>query len=224
MVHASLRRIGPVAGGADGIIDALDLAVGERGTLVMLLGAEAGVVFDALASPASAEVGALAEVFRERQGTLVTTNPEGRFAARGFAAEEVVRDQPWDDYFGPGSPLEWLIERNGRVLRLGANDDTTTLMHYAEYLVPLPEKRRVTRAREVLIDGRVERRLVRCLDDENGIVDWDGEDYFALALRAYRAAGRTRRGPFGRAEAEVLEAADVVAFAVDWMSTHLSAT
>ena len=34
MVHASLRAIGPVLGGADGVIDALEVAVGPSGTSV----------------------------------------------------------------------------------------------------------------------------------------------------------------------------------------------
>src|SRR5437764_11717166 len=39
MVHASLRRIGPVEGGADGVLAALDEVVGPAGTLMMTLGA-----------------------------------------------------------------------------------------------------------------------------------------------------------------------------------------
>jgi aminoglycoside N3'-acetyltransferase len=39
MVHASLRAIGPIRGGADGLIDALEAAVGSEGTLLMTLGA-----------------------------------------------------------------------------------------------------------------------------------------------------------------------------------------
>ena len=38
MVHASLRAIGPVTGGADAVLDALEAAVGEDGTLLMVLG------------------------------------------------------------------------------------------------------------------------------------------------------------------------------------------
>ena len=39
MVHASLRAIGPVDGGAAGVVAALDEAVGPSGTLLMTLGA-----------------------------------------------------------------------------------------------------------------------------------------------------------------------------------------
>ncbi len=40
MVHASLRAAGPVDGGAEGVLEALDRAVGPDGTLLMILGAE----------------------------------------------------------------------------------------------------------------------------------------------------------------------------------------
>jgi aminoglycoside N3'-acetyltransferase len=224
MVHASLRRLGPVVGGAAGLIAALDMALGGRGTSMMVLGSDERVSpFHPLTSPPSPDVGTLAEVFRTSAGTLVSDNPEGRFAARGGRAAELLSDQPWDDYFGPGSPLEKLAAWGGRVLRLGADDETVTLMHLAEYLVSLPcEKRRVTRTREILLDdGRIVTRTVSCLDDENGIVEWPGEDYFALAMRAYRQAGRVKSGRVGRCEAELLEAPDVLVFATGWFGENL---
>ena len=39
MIHASLRAVGPVEGGADGVLDALEAAVGPQGTILMTLGA-----------------------------------------------------------------------------------------------------------------------------------------------------------------------------------------
>ena len=109
MVHASLRAVGPVEGGADGVIDALEAAVGRHGTLLMTLGArddhswvnerpevERGPLlaraepFDALVTPAQPDVGYLAEAFRRREGTRVTDHPEGRFGARGARALELI--------------------------------------------------------------------------------------------------------------------------------------
>jgi aminoglycoside N3'-acetyltransferase len=40
MLHVSLRAVGPVAGGADSVLDAIESAVGADGTLLMILGAE----------------------------------------------------------------------------------------------------------------------------------------------------------------------------------------
>ena len=85
--------------------------------------------FDYRNAPVLAEVGWLAEAFRRRPGTMVSDNPSGRFGARGAAAEALMADQPWHDYYGPGSPLEKLCRWGGRILRLGANPDTVTALH-----------------------------------------------------------------------------------------------
>ena len=241
MVHASLRRVGPVVGGADGVIDALEAAVGPQGTLFMTLGARddhawvnerpeeerAGLLvdaepFDAAATPADPDMGVLAEVFRRRRGTKVSDHAEGRFGARGRLAESLVEDVPWDDYYGPGSPLERFVEAGGRVLRLGAHLDTLTVVHYAEYLAAVPDKRRVRRHRLVAGRDGPEVRVVECLDDEDGIVDHPGEDYFAVILRRYLETGRAAVGTVGRARSELIDAGDVVRFAVEWMGGNLA--
>jgi aminoglycoside N3'-acetyltransferase len=241
MVHASLRAIGPIQGGADGVIDALQAAVGPNGTLLMTLGArdDWGWVnqrpeherpdllrdaepFDPLTTPADPDVGVLAEVFRQRPETRVSNHPEGRFGASGALAGWLVDDVAWHDYYGPASPLERLVEAGGRVLRLGADLDTVTLLHYAEYLVPLPAKRRVRRHRLVAgVDGPA-MVVVHCLDDEKGIVAYPGGDYFEVLLRSYLATDRASTGVVGRATSELIDAADIVEFAVAWMADHLT--
>lgn len=240
MVHASLRKLGPVQGRAEGVIAALEQAVGSSGTLLMTLGAkddrswvnqrpeaERTVLladaepFDALATPAEPEVGVLAEVFRQHPGTLVSDHPEGRFAARGRLAAQLVADPPWDDYYGPGSALERLLAARGKVLRLGADVDTVTLIHYAEYLAQVPNKRRVVRYRKVRRGSTTQIVRVETQDDSEGIVDFDGPDYFGLILQEYLQLGRARQGTVGSARSELLEAADLVPFASAWMTQHL---
>ena len=245
MVHASLRQIGLARtgfgeGGAETLLDALDAAVGPAGTLLMVLGSDypqdwvnrrpvaeraallAGTEpFDPANAPAMPDAGWLSEAFRRRPGTIVSANPSGRFGARGAGAAELLRDQPWHDYYGPGSPLQKLCEQGGRILRLGADPDTVTALHYAEYLACLPNKRR-TRW-DYLLAGKDGPRHVwiYCLDDSEGIVEWQGEDYFAVILKAYLAAGRARRGRVGRADSELIDAADIVAFGARWMEENL---
>jgi aminoglycoside N3'-acetyltransferase len=241
MVHASLRRIGPVEGGADGVLDALDRAVGPEGTLLMIVGArdvpewlaeptpaEAAAPppgtspFDPERTPAHAEVGRLAEVFRTRPGTIVTDHPLGRFGARGRLAARLLANAPWHDYYGPGSPLERLVAVSGRVLRLGADPDTVTLIHHAEYLVPLPAKRRLRRWTAVRWAAGAVVRHVDALDDESGIVDWEGEDYFGLILKDYLAAGAAVEGRVGNAASELIDAPDLLRFAVQWMAERFA--
>jgi aminoglycoside N3'-acetyltransferase len=239
MIHASLRAIGPLRDGPETLLDALDAAVGDDGTLLMILGAEiahdfvnrlpeperltvlAGTPpFDPATAPIFHEVGYFAEVFRRREGTLVTDNPSGRFGARGRRAQELLADAPWHDYYGPGSPLDRLCRVGGRILRMGANPDTTTVLHFAEYRADLPAKRRVRRHYRCLGPEGPETRAVECLDDEHGIVDWPGEDYFATILRDYLAKGRAKEGRIGRAPSELIEAADLADFGTNWLNAH----
>lgn len=240
MVHASLRRIGAVEGGADGTIDAIRRAIGAEGTMLMVLGSqndwawvnrrpeleraallEHAEPFDHLQTPADPDVGTLAEVFRQRQEAIVSNHPEGRFAAAGPLAAELVSDVPWDDYYGPNSPLERFLSQRGKVLRLGADPDTVTLLHYAEYLAPVADKRRVRRHRMVATPSGSRSTVIESLDDSKGIVDYPAEDYFAAILRHYLAAGRAGTGTVGGASSELIDAADLVAFGSDWMGTHL---
>ena len=64
--------------------------------------------------------------------------------------------------------------------------------------------------------------MVECLDDNDGIVERPGEDYFITLLRAYLATGRASTGMVGQADSELLDAADVVAFGAAWMGEHLT--
>ena len=240
MVHASLRAVGPVDGGADGVLDALQAAVGRDGTLLMNLSARddwawvnarpeherADLLrdaepFDCLTTPADPDVGVLAEIFRTRPATMVSDHPEGRFGASVPLSGPLLDDVPWNDYYGPGSPLGRLVAAHGRVLRLGADLDTLTLIHYAEHLAELPSKRRVRRHRVVHDHGIRRLRVVDCLDDSDGIVERPGEDYFAVILREYLATGCACAGLVGRARSELIDAAGVVDFASHWMTANL---
>jgi aminoglycoside N3'-acetyltransferase len=239
MVHASMRRLGPVEGRADGVIEAILEAIAPGGTMLMVLGArddhawvnerpederEALLAdaepFDALRTPAQPDVGTLAEVFRRYPGTVVSDHPEGRFAAYGALAHELLDDVPWNDYFGAGSPLERLAAE-GRILRLGADLDTVTALHHAEYRCSVWPKRRVRRYRRIATPQGSRIRVVECLDDEHGIADYDGEDYFSDLLRDYLATGRAATGTVGATRAELLDAGDIIDFGVRWMDEHL---
>lgn len=96
------------------------------------------------------------------------------------------------------------------------------MLHYAEYLADVPGKRRVRRHYRIMGANGPETRSVECLDDEFGIVDWQGDDYFALILKAYFADGRGVRGRVGNADAELIDAQDIVDFGARWMSENLA--
>jgi aminoglycoside N3'-acetyltransferase len=245
MVHASLRRLGLARsqfgnGGPDMLLDALEAAVGPTGTLMMILGSDYAcdwvnqrpvqerarllvgtTPFDPRTASVLPEVGWLAEVFRLRRGTMLSSNPSGRFAARGRNAEVLLRDQPWNDYYGPESPLAKFCETGGKVLRLGADPNTVTVLHYAEYVARVPNKRR-TRW-DYLITGvsGPEHVWIDCLDDAEGIAECP-EDYFTIITTSYIAEGRARQARVGLAVSELISAADFVAFGAAWMEQAFS--
>jgi aminoglycoside N3'-acetyltransferase len=246
MVHGSLRALGlarsqGVEHGAERILSALKEAVGEGGTLLMVLGSDYAhdavslrpvaerrallegteplVLWDA---PVLPEVGWLAEAFRRLPGTLQSDNPSGRFGAWGARAAELLSDTPWNDYYGPGSPLDRLCAWGGRIVRLGASPETTTALHYAEYLARIPHKR-TTRWDYLLATAEGPKHVwIDCLDDAEGIVPWAGEDYFALILEAYLAEGRHRAGTVGNAPSVLLDARELVEFGARWMEQNLT--
>jgi aminoglycoside N3'-acetyltransferase len=104
------------------------------------------------------------------------------------------------------------------VLRLGADVNTVTLIHYAEYLADVPGKRRVRRHRRVFGASGPEIRVVECLDDSDGIVEWRDGDYFGRILADFLASHPSPRGRVGGASSELIDARALVAFAAAWMT------
>jgi len=219
MLHVSLRKMGPLPGGAEALLDLLEQLLPEDSAIVMPLGAEPGGPFNAKTTPAEKEIGALAEIFRCRKGTRVNDHVAGRFAVKGRLGKMLLNPTPRNDYLGPGSLLERFTRINGSVLRIGADLDTVTLTHYAEYLANIPNKRRVTRE---YLHSKHGVQYIESLDDSDGIVSWDKGDYFSQILIDYLKEGRAKVGMVGNAVAELLSADDFVRYAVRWLESNFS--
>ncbi len=219
MVHVSLRAVGPTQGRADGLVRAVLDALGPHGTMLMVLGADPDEPFDAQTTEVDVEdLGTFAEVFRVQPGVSVSDHAAARMAATGPLAPSLLSDPPLHDYYGPGSTLHRFVEQGGKVLRLGADLDTVTLTHHAEYLADIPDKRRVRR-RYVRADTG--EQWIDSLDDSDGIGQWQGGDYFPQILIDFIAEGHARTGTVGSCRAELVDGPAFVAFAVAWMNTHM---
>lgn len=241
MVHASMRAIGPVEGGADSVIGAILDTIGPDGTMVMVIGTdhsareavkhlpeaeqiaalEAQTPVDIRTASADPEIGALAEAFRTTPGVIVGLHPDSRFAAIGPDAERIVRDIPLHDYLGPNSPLDRLCDKQGKILRLGADENTVTALHLAEYYAGVADKRRARRWYHIVDEEGSRVVRVESLDDSHGIAAWDG-DYFGDILNEFLASGKAQFGRVGRARAELFSANDIVSFGSKWMTAHLN--
>jgi len=161
MAHVSVRSVGAIAGGPDGIHLALKDALTGEGTLMMYAscpeytdeggrghltaGQEAELLdklpaFDSLTARSARDNGALVEMLRTYPGSAVNDHV-ARFVAWGKHAGHILSPQPWDFAFGHNSALERLVELDGRILLIGADHDNVTFLHYAEHIVDVADKR-----------------------------------------------------------------------------------
>ncbi len=239
MLHVSVKAVGWIVGGPEVVIDALLEVLTPAGTLMMYVAWESDVYemdtedwpeerkqaylaehppFDPARSRAYRKWSILTEYLRTRPGAHRSANPEGSMAAVGAQAEWLTRDHPLQHGAGPGSPLEKLVQAGGKVLLLGSPLSDVTVLHYAEYLADVPNKRMVRYRVPLLREGRREWVWVEELDGNRGIAEWpEGDHYFPYIVHRFLVSGRGRAGNVGAAESYLLEAPELVDFAARWM-------
>ena len=222
VVHASLRRIGWVAGGAEGLIQALMAVLTPEGTLVMpafsgqLTGRAAlgdrPQPFDPARTP-SQDMGAIAETFRRLPGVHRSAHPVQSLAAWGRQARELVADHGLDWPLGPDSPLGRLCARGGQVLLIGVGHNRNSTLHLAE--TQSRNRRRITRLLPVAgHSGTIDWTEIDDVADDNGRL-------FPALGAAFEATGGVRIGPLGRANARLMSQRALVEFAVPWFEKAL---
>ncbi len=230
LVHAGLRSVGRIVGGADALIAALRDAVGEDGTILGYADwqGEDDILanpalrddipaFDPLASRAVRDNGAFPELLRTTPGALRSANPGASCVALGKYAWWFTSDHALDYGYGPQSPFGKLVEANGKTLLLGAPLDTMTLLHHAEHLADIPGKHVRRFQAPILVNGHTVWRRFEEFDTTHPVVDGLDDDYFALIVRAYIESGGGTEGTVGNAACVLVPAADMVAFAVRWL-------
>jgi aminoglycoside 3-N-acetyltransferase len=173
--------------------------------------------FDPLRSRSIRDNGAFPELLRTTPGALRSANPGASCAALGARAAWFVADHALDYGYGPRSPFGKLVEAGGKTLMLGAPLDTVTLLHHAEHLADLPDKRVLRYEAPILVDGATVWRTFEEFDTGDPVVDGLPEDYFREVVEDFLATGRGRRGPVGDAPSVLLGAPELVAFAVGWL-------
>lgn len=246
MVHASLRALGPVEGGAAGVVAALLDAIAPGGTLMAFVSWDrspyeetlngramdpatraAWPAFDPRVARAYPGFGMLNAAILSHPAVRRSAHPDASMAAIGPLAEHLVVPHRLGEAYGRGSPLEQFVAARGRVLLLGAPPDAVTVLHHAEALARIPGKRRVTYEMPVL--DAAGRKVWRHAEDfdSNGILDvfaCPGEpDAVETIARAYLALGRHHAGRVGAADCLLFEAPDIVAFGVAWLEARFGA-
>lgn len=235
MVHASVRAVGPVAGGPDQIHLALKDALTDAGTMMMYASCPDGYddvgrghlspaeeralidkqpAFDAYTAKAQRENGALVEFFRSYPGSLVN-NHVARFVVWGRHAEYLISEQPWDYAFGNGSALERFVVLDGKILLIGCDHDTVTFLHYAEHIVDIPDKRIARFEVPVLENGeRVWKEMAEVNSSDTGAhPNWPPR-FFAQIVNAHLARTRNRGSRVGHAHCFLTDAKGLLELAL----------
>lgn len=233
-VHAALRAIGPVVGGADAVLDSLRDAVGEAGTVLGYCDWQLDEAarddpalrpfippFDPMRSRAIRDNGFWPELLRTTSGALRSASPGASCAALGARAAWYVSDHALDYGYGPASPFAKLAEAGGKVLMLGAPLDTMTLLHHAEHLADIPNKRVIRYESPIRVEGQAVWRWFEEFDTSQPVVAGLADDYFADIVTAYLASGHGTRGRVGDADCVLVSARPIVDFAVDWLERRL---
>jgi aminoglycoside 3-N-acetyltransferase len=243
MVHASVRAVGPIAGGPDQIHLALKDALTPHGTLVMYAscpqyvdevgrgnlspGEEREILeklpaFDALTARSARDNGALVELLRTYPGSQVNSHV-ARFVVWGKQTGFLLSEQPWDYGFGRGSLLERFVALNGKILLLGCDHDTVTFLHYAEHIVDISGKR-VARFKVPVDESGV--RVWRDMEEIDSSADgahsnWP-ERFFARIVDTYLSRTGNRGGRVGDAQCFLLDSRELLELALRVMAAVAS--
>jgi aminoglycoside 3-N-acetyltransferase len=143
LVHSSLRKLGPVEGGADTVLDALLEVIGPEGTLALPTHTFSVVtsrqpVFHQSLTPSN--VGTLSNIFRKRAGVLRGLHPTHSVAAIGPLAEKLVEGHEKETTpCSANSPYVRLRDWNGKVLIIGEGLQCCTLFHACEELAGMTQ-------------------------------------------------------------------------------------
>ncbi|MDQ6826053.1 MAG: aminoglycoside 3-N-acetyltransferase [Candidatus Eremiobacteraeota bacterium] len=231
MVHASMRRVGPVLGGVTTLAQALLDALGDQGTLLAYVDWECGFepafidpaladeipIFDKRIARAVRANGILSEVVRTWPGAVRSDNPDAGIAAIGARAVWLCADHALSYGYGEGSPYAKLVAVGAKVLMLGAPLDTITFLHHAEHVAHLTGKRMRRYRRKLLVNGAPHWVEVEEFDTSDPVVNGMPDDHFEQIARAALDAGYGRRGTVGAVESYAFDAAPLHRIAVRWL-------
>ena len=240
MFHVSVKSIGWVVGGPDVVIQALLDVLGPRGTLMMYIKSEDPLddfehwpqdrkqayldgcpPFDPYRTRAYRKWSILTEYMRTWPGARCSNHPEARIAAIGHRADWITEEHPLQYGYGANSPLARLCEANGKILLLGAPVTTLTILHHAEHIAAIPNKRTEHFSWPMIVSGKRKWVDIEQYDTSDGIVDWEGDDYFIQIAKEYMKLGTPKAGRVGSAESILFNASDLTRYAVSWMEEHL---
>lgn len=237
LVHASLRSIGCVDGGAAAVVAALREAIGAGGNLVVPAATEENSMtsrahrariksmtpeevkayrdrdMPAFHRDMPSGMGAVAEAVRTAEGAVRSDHPQSSFAAVGPAAEYLMADHRMESHYGEDSPLGKLYKMDARVLLIGAGYRACTAFHLAEYRYTQSPPLRTYACVVTTADGQ---RCWRSYRD----VELDDSEFEVIGHSLEAAGTRVERRDVGNSKCRLLSLPAVVDFATEWMTEN----
>ena len=243
MVHTRMSALGWVVGSSETVVRALLEAVGPEGTLMAYASWEEHVyqladrppehreaylaeppAFDLLTSEAARDHGRIPERLRTWPGAERSFHPEASVVAVGARARWLTEEHAQDEGYGARTPFARLVAAGGQVLMLGAPLETLTILHHAEGIARVPEKRRITFRVPVRVPGGVQEREYTDIDTSLGAFPYEDldlpEEDFAVIGREALDAGIGVRGRIGHGLGHLFPAAELTRFGVAWMEAR----
>jgi aminoglycoside 3-N-acetyltransferase len=214
LVHSSVRAVGPVERGAEGLLEALLAAVGDEGLLVLpAFTYWHSLEFDP--ATASGRTGVLGELLRARPGAVRSLHPTHSVVAYGPRAARLVERHHLETSLGEGSPFDTLARSGGEVLLLGVGHTANTTIHTGEALAPasyldLPFREGQARNARVSTPSG-------WLDVELDTLPGCSAAFGAIE-RPLRLRRAVRDGRVGRAVCQLVPAAEIVSATVELLA------
>lgn len=224
IVHSSMKSLGWVNGGAQAIVEALIEVVSE-GTIIMpsqssdnsdptnwqhppilaSLHQELRETMPAYDQRLSAVrgMGKVVETFLRLEGVIRSNHPQVSFCGYGPKAFEILSTHQLEFGLYKNTPVEKMIEMDTKILLLGVDYDSCTLMHYAEYESGI---------RETIIQGSSVYENNHVVWKEFKELDLDSDIFLEIG-KAYEDEVVIVQGKVGAASVKVLSSKDIVNFA-----------
>jgi aminoglycoside 3-N-acetyltransferase len=233
LVHSSLSSIGWVNGGAIAVIQALMDVVTKQGTIVMTSQSvelsdpsewhyppvpeewwnvirESMPAYNVDYTPTTTGLGKLVEVFRSYPEVIRSSHPNYSFTAWGKDKNEILHQHSLDFGLGEQSPLGKLYTRNSYVLLIGADFDSNTCFHLAEYRIP--NQKILCKGAPLMVEGKRVWKEYKDLEFR--------EELFEDIGKAFEGEFDLKSGRVGSAKCRLFPLKKAVDFAEKWFNNY----
>ncbi|NKB67867.1 MAG: hypothetical protein GKR89_12470 [Candidatus Latescibacteria bacterium] len=234
LVHASLRQIGPIRGGGQGLLQGIQQVVGPSG-MIMVVSFSFGSVDPAcwfhppdpedlenrrretaplsVHTPIDPCLGIFPRIVWDTPGAR--RSPCLSFVALGHRAEELVANRDLGRSYGPTGPFGELHKVDGWVLYAGVGFSAATSVHRAEDQMDLPYLVRDVPLRYKISEGE-------WIQFDEGR-DYGCSAHFKSVIPVLQASGALKEGKVGQADSYLVRHNHVVQAAISLLQSDRAA-